>query len=54
MDLGEKNVKGTRRMLRISWKDKISNEIVLFGLQSQRMLTKPLRSGNYSTGSPGS
>ena len=32
-----------RRMLRISWKDKISNEIVLRRIQSQRILTKTIK-----------
>ena len=32
-----------RRMLRISWKDRISNEIVLHRIQSQRIVTKTIK-----------
>ena len=32
-----------RRMLGISWKDRISNEIVLHRIQSQRILTKTIK-----------
>ena len=32
-----------RRMLRISWKDRILNEIVLCRIQSQRILTRTIK-----------
>ena len=32
-----------RRMLRILWKDRISNEIVLHRIQSQSILTKTIK-----------